>query len=302
MNISIIGSGVVGKATGKAFAINGHDVLFYDTDHRSFKDLPKFVSYTQDLNYATDFASVWVICVPTPADTSGRCDESIYAEVIDYIGHRIAVEGCDDRKTIVQKSTLPPGAGRRMKRRAVDLGDYLESDIGYIVNPEFLNAGTPVADAVAPNTVVLGVSDSDEINVARELYQWIPEPRLAFCTYEEAEYAKYANNLFHALLISMWNELFIVSREHQKIIDEDVDMDKVARITSRQRGLESIYRVFGQAWGGACLPKDTQAFRSFARSLGFTPRITDALIQTNIVMHSLFDTRTAHWHELHGED
>lgn len=298
MNVTIIGSGVVGKATGLALAVNGHEVLFYDVDRKAFQGLPAFCETTTDTLYAVDNGDVLMVCVPTPCGKYATCDLSVYEQVIDEIG-QVYQCGARDYKVIVQKSTCPPGTASRMVSRLVMDYGLVREDFGYVVSPEFLNAGAPVRDAVAPTKVVFGFEDEVEAEKMRKLYHWVNFSKITYTTYGEAEFLKYANNLFHALLISMWNELDGVAKRFESVAGQKVDMNRLAHLAATEPGLESIYRVFGKAWGGACLPKDTKAFRHFADSLGAKTSILDALMAVNERVRDASGEQTAHWDELH---
>ncbi len=302
MKVSIIGSGTVGRATGMAFVAAGHDVLFYDVNRTPLRRLPNFTQATQDLSLAFAHGEALVLCLPTPCSAYGVCDTSIFEDVIDDLAREAAASSrikTLGQKLVVQKSTMPPGTARRMVARLNEGLSAASDHLVYVVNPEFLNAGTPLQDACSPTKVVLGVDDLEGEAAARKLYHWLPALSIYVLNYEGAEFAKYANNLFHALLISMWNELYLVAEHQAALTKEPIDMDYVARLTAMEPGLESVYRVFGKAWGGACLPKDTRAFLGYAREVGFSPPLTDALIRVNELMRAQYGEQTKHWHELH---
>lgn len=304
MRVSIIGSGVVGKATGLSLLAQGNDVMFCDINPTVLSELPKVVKTTTTLSEAYHHGNVLFICVPTPLNDCGECDTSTFEMVVRSIGalHKTHPH---DQKVIVQKSTCVPGTADRM----VGLLDteFSRSDsarLDYVVCPEFLNAGTPVSDAMSPRVLVLGVNKLNQglgQRMLETLYSYLPSTRIRVVNYSTAEYAKYANNIFHALLISAWNEFYIMAEKHQSVTGSWIDTTALAEITAMQKGLEGVYRVFGQAWGGACLPKDTQAFLSYAEQLGYSAVILDALIVVNDFMAKTHGVRGTHWKELHRE-
>ena len=300
MRVSIIGSGVVGKATGLSLLVNGHDVLFYDINGAFRKGLPSNCESTKSWEKAFNHGEVLIICVPTPSGPGGMCNLTIFEEIMETFGN--SQQSVYMAKTLVQKSTCPPGTAARAISRLMTSYDLPRESFGYMVCPEFLNAGSPLQDAIAPRKVIIGVNPNEDEahNAAIKLFSWIPPHQRHFMSYAEAEFAKYVNNLFHALLISMWNELLLVGQRFTTTKGlPEIDLDKIAKLTALEPGLESIYRVFGKAWGGACLPKDTRAFRAFAGRLGMSTPITNALISVNETMKAEHGERTEHWHELH---
>src|ERR687889_794925 len=81
--IGIIGSGVVGSATGKGFHKLGHDVLFYDISKQRLLDLKEngyqVASSVQDVIDKTD---VSFVCVNTPNNSNGEQDLSQLMSVL----------------------------------------------------------------------------------------------------------------------------------------------------------------------------------------------------------------------------
>jgi UDPglucose 6-dehydrogenase len=81
-NIGIIGSGVVGSATGKGFHRLGHDVLFYDISKQRVCDLKesgyKITSNVQDIIKA----DISFVCVNTPTRDNGEQDLSQLMSVL----------------------------------------------------------------------------------------------------------------------------------------------------------------------------------------------------------------------------
>lgn len=250
---------------------------------------------TVDWERAFNFGDVLVICVPTPEGRYGEADLRAYRDVIDQIGESFF----DDKtKVIVQKSTCPPGTAARMISWLESEYSMLHGlDFFYLVNPEFLNSGRPEEDAMNPTKIVVGVGHPSEVALARRIYHKDID-LLHLVSYAEAEFVKYAQNIFHALLISAWNELLMVAERFGEVHGYSVDMGHVARLVALEPGLTSVYRVFGKAWGGACLPKDTRAFQAFARQVGASVPILDGVIHVNEVMRSARGVRTEHWDEL----
>ena len=291
MKTVIIGSGTVGGAIGTAFSLNGHDVLFYDVVQ---KQLPIQASFTKQFDQAFSFGDIFIVCVPTEPTEEGKCDLSIFRSVCQQFAEHL--QNTDRKRILVQKSTCPPGT-------ASIITDWLKEDYGvqngveyeYVVNPSFLNMGNPIKDEILQRKCLIGLRKPDSAdNWARvqmkNLYCWT-EP--LFESYIAVELAKYANNIMHAGILSMWNEIFLLGNVL------GVDTDWVAKVTTLEPGLETVYRVHGMAWGGVCLPKDTQALLLFAKDLGLDMHLLEAIISVNDVMKEKYGVRTQHWNELH---
>lgn len=300
MNVTIVGSGVVGKATGLSLLINGHDVLFYDIQQSAFADLPRFAERTTSWALAVGYADALILCVPTPPARHGECDLSTYWKTLDDFADNYQLSDYT-AKTLIQKSTCSPGTADAAISRLIQTHGICRDDFNYLVWPEFLNSGTPISDAASPNKAIVGVGSPEEITVARDLLGWVPGDRLILLSYQEAEYTKYVNNLLHALLISFWNEIDLCAEQQEKISNSPIHLDRIAKLTTLEPGLESVYRVFGKAWGGACLPKDTRAFQRYADRIGVSTPILDALILINDRILSERGLQTKHWKDLHKD-
>lgn len=313
MRVTIIGTGVVGKATGGAFVLYGQDVMFYDTDPAAFEGIRltgEDYQTTTDWLTAFKFGEVLVLCLPTPFDDYyKRCDISIVQAACQTIGKSLAEYPIAD-KVVIQKSTCPPGTAAYCHDLIHRNKGENPNPVRYLVCPEFLNAGTPEADALDPDRLIIGhgakgpVYDNGEqwvFDVTADLFDWIDQRHFFYVSWQTAEFAKYASNAAHALLVSFWNEMELMGKAFREAYGAEVNMDMVAMITSRGRGLESVYRVFGMAWGGACLPKDTAALYHFSVVNGFRPPILGAVIDVNNYMAENFGVRSAHWKELHQE-
>ena len=94
MRIAIIGSGVVGQATGFGLSAKGHDVTFYDIDEHTLYSLRSLGYHTSEsVDHAVDHAEVIMIMVPTPT-TNGGCDLSCVLSAARQVGQALA-----DQKT-----------------------------------------------------------------------------------------------------------------------------------------------------------------------------------------------------------
>ena len=88
--IGIIGSGVVGSATGKGFHRLGHDVLFYDIAKQRLLTLKEegyqIASSVKDIIDKTDISFV---CVNTPNNSSGEQDLSQVLSILFDIANAL---------------------------------------------------------------------------------------------------------------------------------------------------------------------------------------------------------------------
>ena len=125
--IGIIGSGVVGSATGKGFHRLGHDVLFYDIAKQRLLSLKEngyqTTTSVQDIIDKTDISFV---CVNTPNNDSGEQDLSQLMSVLYDVANVLNNNNNNNNNTnrqqrqqqhnhlIVFRSTMLPGTMRNV--------------------------------------------------------------------------------------------------------------------------------------------------------------------------------------------
>ena len=82
MKIGIVGSGYVGKNTGKMMAGLGHEVLYHDA-LPGVLDILKSdgLDVEYDIGKLVKETDVQFVCVPTPPTADGKMDDTYITEV-----------------------------------------------------------------------------------------------------------------------------------------------------------------------------------------------------------------------------
>jgi UDPglucose 6-dehydrogenase len=93
--------------------------------------------------------------------------------------------------------------------------------------------------------------------------------------FEEAEMIKYASNCFLALKISYFNEISMICKKM------GISADQVARAVSMDNRIGTYGTNGGLPYGGACLPKDSEAFASFAKNMNVKHDLIETAIKIN---------------------
>lgn len=283
MRINIIGSGVVGGATGRGLLTLGHDVLFIDANPVRVRQLrndgldavqPHEADYTA--------ADLTMISVNTPT-VGRRVDTSNLLAAVETLGR--ALEGSTSEHVVVVRSTVPPGTTmgpvletlERTSQRIV--GDGL----GLAMNPEFLRQVSADDDFLHPWLTVFGAAHELPRRVLTALYEPFGAD-IVVVDPTTAEVIKYAHNLYNATKISFFNEFHLVC---QRL---GIESDPVGEIVARSA--EGMWRPQygirgGRPYDGACLPKDTVGFLSFARNLGIEMPLLAATVAVNETMEQL---------------
>ncbi len=263
--IAIIGDGVVGGALRAWFDSQGRDARPYDPP-RGLGDIA-----------VLDRADLIFICVPTP-----------YAPVRGFDEHYLldAVRAIPGGKLVIVKSTVRPGTTEHLQR------DFPQHR--FMFNPEFLREATAVADMMAPDRQIVGVTPESAADAELVLALLPPAPFTSICAAREAEMAKYVANSFLATKVSFANEIYDLCGRIG--IDYDAVREMVGadpRIgPSHMDVLDAGYR----GYGGKCLPKDSKALLDLAASAGMdlqVLRATDAVNETLIAVRPAKQRRTA---------
>lgn len=249
--IAIIGSGVVGYATGKAFETIGNDVSFFDVSEPTLNRIENEgykIARTLDRLKDND---IFFITVPTP-DNNGEIDLSY----IKYATTKLAevLEPRETYFTFVVKSSVIPRTTENVVIPLIEkvTGKTCGKDFGVCFNPEFLNEAHPYEDVMEPDRIVIGEFDKKSGNVLENLYSIFKCPIIR-TNITTAEMAKYANNAFNATKISFFNEIIMMCNK----IDADPHIiHKIVQL-DRYYGIHPWH--IGAPYGGKCLPKDTNA-------------------------------------------
>jgi len=210
---------------------------------------------------------VAVICVPTPMASDGSCDISIVEETVGWL----------ETPIILIKSTVTPGTTDMLKKQT---GKRI------VMSPEQIREGRsylpPDKDfrKVEDEPVVILGGDEEDCNYIADLLLPIlgSEKTYYIVSAIEAELIKYMSNYYAALKITWANEMYQICKR------AGVNWYKVWQGWSLDPRTDTMYTaVFPEerGYGGACLPKDTEALHRWASRYGFVPQLLGAMIDEN---------------------
>ncbi len=252
VKVGIIGSGIVGSATGKGFKDLENNVSFFDIDANRIELLKKQgLQATKDLKFVAKSSEIFFICVPTP-DKNRNIDLSIIKSAVIELSKE-----CKDKRDyflIVVKSTVIPITTENIIIPLIEKysNKKVGSDFGVCFNPEFLRETNPYEDFMNPDRIVIGEYDKKSGDILEQLYSPFKCPIIR-TNLRTAEMTKYANNCFYATKISFFNEIHLMCQKigiDSNIIRKIVQMDKFYGIHPWEHG---------HSFGGKCLPKDLNA-------------------------------------------
>ena len=282
----VVGSGIVGKATGKGLAKKGHNITFIDIDEKIVKDLidEGFNAHPWEEIRTLDIIrpDIVMFCLPTPSRIDGSADISyLIKAILDYSS---IMKCISYYHVLCIRSTVPPGTTRNMiKLIEKNSSKKVGRDFGMCMQPEFLRAKSSDSDFANPWATIIGEYDRKSGDVLQDLYyRWSDYTERT--TLETAEFMKYVHNCYNAVKISFANEVWMLGKKL------GIDGNKALEMASRTA--EGYWNpkygtVGGHPYGGLCLPKDTSGFISFCREKMFEPQLLVAADQVNKITPEL---------------
>lgn len=254
MRIGVIGAGIVGRATARAF-LEWADVRVYDvTPERR----------THSLVEALDSSLIFV-CLPTPQkEGSLECDTSIIDKF--FAGH------AGYNLNFVLRSTVPVGTTRRLVKE-YDLPNLVHS-------PEFLTARCAVTDAQTPARNIVGGGECHCKAALASLYALrFPGVPVHLMTSDESELVKLVTNAFFAVKVAYFNEAYTLADklgcDWQRIMAGVLSDGRIAHSHTRVPG----HSGFG--FSGTCLPKDLANMVHLLESHGLLSAVTMGALARN---------------------
>lgn len=241
--LAIVGHGFVGKAVEYAFTHPMIDLHVAD---------PKYGTTVDDLIDAQP--NCVFVCAPTPMNPeTGFVDASIVEDaVLKLIEHTDAL--------VVIKSTVTPDVIDRL------YNSIFEDGIDRLVyNPEFLTEKNAEEQFVNAEYHVIGGTQraSAELIEIYDVFSLCKSNeyfRMSAC---EAAFVKYGVNTFLATKVTFFNQLFDLVNAYQcsyNVVSRAIGRDP--RIGIGHTRVPGYDRKRG--FGGACFPKDIQAFLKFS--------------------------------------
>jgi UDPglucose 6-dehydrogenase len=276
--IFIVGSGVVGTATGEGLLAAGHDVTFIDTSAARVRELEaRGHDVRTELDLTGEPKSFIFLTLPTP-HTGYEYDLRAFIAGSTSVGKALATSPV--QHTVVVRSTVPPGTTEGLVRTVIEEHSGLVAGEGFGLasNPEFLRAVSAAEDFRNPWMTVIASRDAKTVQRLRELLTPFGGDLRTFANPAEAEFVKCSHNIFNAAKISFWNEMWLVARE------VGLDLDPIAATVAKsaEGSINPQYGIRGGApYGGVCLPKDTCGFLGYAKEIGVDMPLLRAVVEVN---------------------
>src|SRR5215207_7066189 len=261
--IFIVGSGVVGTATGEGFLAAGHEVTFVDISASRIRELQsRGHDVRTELDLSGESDSFIFLTLPTP-HAGYEYDLRAFSAGSTAVGK--ALKASPARHTVVVRSTVPPGTTEGLVKNLLEENSGMVAGEGFALasNPEFLRAVSAAEDFRNPWMTVIASRDPQTVERLRLLLSPFGGDMRTFS---------------NPAKISFWNEMWLVARE----IGLDLDPIAATVAKSAEGSINPQYGIRGGApYGGVCLPKDTCGFLGFADGVGVDMPLLRAVVQVN---------------------
>lgn len=286
MKLSFVGLGYVGLVSSICLAAKKHKIFGYDKDFSKIEFLKSKELYINEKNLNELFienfnrfqfsnalddnlydSDLVFVCVDTPYDSKNVLNLSNLYNAIEEIA--------DNKKnksalTILIRSTIPPGTIEHFNVK------YKEKNLMFISNPEFLREGNAVEDFYEGDVTVIGGDNKLGIELCKKLYNGFRSKKIITSS-KNAELIKFVNNSFHALKITFANEIGQICSSLNVDSNELMDIFK----SDKQLNISEKYLSPGFAYGGSCLPKDTNGLKNLAQSLSLKVPLIESIEKSN---------------------
>lgn len=266
MKITIYGYGYVGQAVARF--LDGHyDLQLVDPAEFSGAD---FHSANDTGFIPTDYA---IICVPTPMADDGSCDYSAVRSIVEAGRHL----------HYLIKSTVPPGTTEKLS------SCWHGEDSSICFSPEYIGEGAYHVpwwkDFAHPTDmkkhtfhIFGGLPHATRlwVDIWQKVAGWVPT--YAQTDSRTAELVKYGENMFLASKKVMFTEFYKIS----EAMGVDFHTFRQLLLLDARMG-PAMTLVFPDklAFGGKCLPKDTQALVNASVGYGHFPKLFQDVIDRN---------------------
>jgi UDPglucose 6-dehydrogenase len=249
MKIIIAGYGFVGRAVASSLK----ETIIHIVD-------PKYT--TGQIEHYQDANGI-IICVGTPSTQLGDCDVSqIYSVMKDV----------PEFMPVLIKCTVRPDYLNKL------VSDFSNHNIAY--SPEFLRAATANEDFANQTYMILGGRNPD--NIWGKLFTDSLKNlnTIEYCSLAEASMVKYTTNCFLSVKVAFFNQIYDMCQangaDYNKVVELLKLDDRIGTSHMQVPGTDG-----SRGFGGACFPKDVNAFMHYADKVGLTHTLVESAIKYN---------------------
>jgi len=264
MKIFIVGSGLVGRTTGKVLTEFGYNVSFFDLNRNILKDLKNHgYKVSHSINDVKDY-DLSFICTPTPTKDRRLEDQSV-REAISKIDSLVT------NHTIVIRSTILPEYPLFYKQHIIKNSKLL-------YNPEFFRSEYPENDFKGLPFALIGFFHLEDTKILMEIYQKLKKEFILRMHMTDACLFKYLWNCLLATKISFYNEVKQIFEWYGRDIRKIMPYVGTDKLKTEQWYLRDFLK---EGFQDECLPKDLIAFISAMKKKNLKVKLLKAVEEIN---------------------
>ncbi len=259
--IVVVGFGWVGQANALGLSLSGYDVSYFDVSvpqlHYAdrYKDTYAKIPALGQLLQNDSERTTYLVCVGDRVPESGIQDISAIQKALEPL--------VDAKGTVVLRSTVLPAS--------------LQSLQFHFYVPEFLHEKLAVEECISPIYFIVGVRDKRAFPGFFDV--WASAAHKKFIgTPEEASHIKYLSNIWNSVRIAFVNEFGSLMHEPSSTAQVE-EINKVMDFFFEKKP----YMRYGRSFGGHCLPKDTHALLTWAKSAGRNAALLEGTYRSNLI-------------------
>lgn len=252
LRLGIVGHGFVGKAVEFGFSNPNVEKFIVDPKYDGvavatdgyYSDIEKLKTLDPHLTF---------VCVPTPMGKDGKIDSSIVEKVVKELKEYTT-------GLIVIKSTVTPDIIIKLATEG-----YGSSRIIY--NPEFLTEKAANEDFVNPELHVFGgvPGNTKRLHDFYIKYSNCKPCPVHYMSAVDASFVKYGINSYLASKVLWFNQFYDVienfNGNYSVVLNAMLSDSRIGQSHTSVPGFDGK-----RGFGGACFPKDTNAFYNFDKS------------------------------------
>lgn len=293
--ITVLGLGYVGLPTAVNAASSGYLVSGFDVNQEKISVLKSGISYVEDvpnfrvkelilngsLKVFSDLkeipkTDIFLICVPTPLDSSKIPDLSILLNAVKHVGSLLK-----ENNLVIIESTVAPGFVRESIIPLLESTSQLTRNNFFIAfSPERIDPGNIDWNFSNIPKLVSGYSEKS-LELALDFYSKFVKTTVACSSIEIAETAKLLENSFRLINISFVNEMLVFCNEI------GIDINEVINVAAtKPYGFMPFYPGIGA--GGHCIPVDPIYLSKKAEEVGKPIKLIELASKINVEMPEFF--------------
>jgi UDPglucose 6-dehydrogenase len=297
--LSLVGLGKLGCCLAACFADKGFDVIGVDVEEKVIRTINegrapfaepeldevlarvggKKLRATLAHKEAIEGSDVTFILTATPSNSDG----SFSNRYVETAAISLATALYSSKKqyhVFVISSTVIPGS---IENSFIPLIEKysdrkLNEGFGLCYDPDWVALGSVIHDFRNPDFVLVGESNPRDGEMLARMHHRMCDnnPPVSRMSLISGEIAKVSLNAYITMKISFANTLANLCENIP-----GADVDAITSTIGRDRRISPHYFKGGLAFGGNCFPRDTRAFRAFAKAQGNPAEIISACDRVN---------------------